>query len=32
MVWDKKTRSIWFGTDTNQLGKASIPKSSELIP
>ncbi len=32
MVWDTKTRSIWFGTDTNQLGKAVIPKSSALIP
>ena len=25
MVFDPKTRSIWFGTDANTIGKASIP-------
>ena len=32
MVYDGATRTIWFGTDTNMLGKAVIPKSSEMVP
>jgi len=32
MVYDTKSRTIWFGTDTNQLGKAVIPKTTELVP
>ena len=32
MVYDSATRTIWFGTDTNMLGKAVIPKSSEMVP
>lgn len=32
MVYDKKTRTIWFGTDSNQLGKAVIPARGEMIP
>jgi hypothetical protein len=32
MVFHKATRSIWFGTDTNQLGRAVIPVRTELVP
>ncbi|MEK6688602.1 MAG: lyase [Gemmatimonadota bacterium] len=32
MVFHKPTRSIWFGTDTNQLGRAVIPVRTELVP
>ncbi len=32
MVYDGATRTIWFGTDTNQLGKAVIPKTTEMVP
>lgn len=26
VVFDPKTRSLWFGTDTNRLGRAHLPK------
>jgi len=26
MVYDKKTRSIWFGTDRGTIGRAVVPK------
>jgi virginiamycin B lyase len=32
MVYHAPSKSIWFGTDTNQLGKAVIPRSTEMIP
>ena len=32
MVYHSATRTIWFGTDTNQLGKAVIPKAEGLVP
>lgn len=32
MVYEAKSRTIWFGTDTNMLGKAVIPKASEMVP
>jgi len=32
MVYHSPTRTIWFGTDTNFLGKAVIPKSEEMTP
>jgi hypothetical protein len=25
MYFDPETRSIWFGTDTNYLGRAELP-------
>jgi len=25
MVFDDKRNAIWFGTDTNNLGRASLP-------
>ena len=25
MVFDPKTRSIWFGTDANTIGRARVP-------
>jgi virginiamycin B lyase len=31
MIFHKPTRTIWFGTDTNQLGRAVIP-TRELVP
>jgi len=32
MVFHGPTRTIWFGTDTNQLGKAEIPRGQQLVP
>ncbi|MDT8321183.1 MAG: hypothetical protein RQ826_11715 [Xanthomonadales bacterium] len=26
MVFDEERNAIWFGTDTNKLGKASLPE------
>lgn len=32
MVYDQASRTIWFGTDTNMLGKAVIPARTEMTP
>ena len=32
MIYHQPTRTIWFGTDTNQLGKAVIPAATPLTP
>lgn len=32
MVFHAPTRTIWFGTDTNMLGKAVIPPRAQLVP
>lgn len=32
MIFHPETRSIWFGTDTNQLAQAVIPRSTQLVP
>jgi virginiamycin B lyase len=32
MVFDEKTNSIWFGTDTNNLGQAKLPSAGIPAP
>lgn len=32
MIFHAPTRTIWFGTDTNQLGKAVIPRAEQMVP
>jgi hypothetical protein len=32
MIYEPKTKTIWWGSDTNQLGRAEIGATRVLVP